>query len=243
VKIKSIVLMILLSFMLINCDDDESNNSNTNNSNEVCGNFILEGNELCDGTAFMAGIDCTTANVDATTYTGGVLGCTDCGSYDVSGCFPDLCGNNTTNDGEVCDGDTVACSTIDASFTSGDAECVSTCIEYDTSLCGMDKMVGETCESAIQCGGVDAEATLDATCYTTLPGHSWVIFPGGYCTSECVMGTPDPCAPAGGICGKIVDELYVCEFPCQEDIDCRLGYHCAESEDSTEIKGCIPITK
>jgi hypothetical protein len=249
VKTKSIILMIFLSFMLISCDDDDeaSNNSNTNNiANAVCGNFIIEGEELCDGTAFITGIDCETVNVDATTYIGGVLGCTDCGSYDVSGCFPDLCGNNTQDNDEVCDGDTVACSTIDASFISGNAECVSTCDEYDTSQCVMNNMVGEACESAIQCGGIDAEATLEATCLTVVDtGFFPVTFVDGYCTSECVIGTPDPCEPVGGVCTDLAGQGSVCLVPCTEVAQCRAGYQCGElaMPPVGGPKYCIPIYK
>ena len=45
------------------------------------------------------------------------------------------CGNNITEEGEVCDGDSEPCKSLGSSFTGGTAFCKENCTGYDTSTC------------------------------------------------------------------------------------------------------------
>ncbi|MGM0595671.1 MAG: glutathione peroxidase [Myxococcota bacterium] len=102
-KMKSILFFSTIFFLLAGCDDSSSTNSNninnsnnlnnlnnTNNVNNVqqeCGNGIIEGNEICDGTK-MDSVNCE----DLDGYKGGMLRCgTDCSSYNEEFCFADDC--------------------------------------------------------------------------------------------------------------------------------------------------------
>ncbi len=48
------------------------------------------------------------------------------------------CGNGVVESGELCDGNSVACTTISSSFVSGTAYCNSTCNGYNESNCSTD---------------------------------------------------------------------------------------------------------
>ena len=77
-------------------------------------------------------------------------------------------------------------------------------------LSGCRTIVGDACESALDCSdGLDCELTL----------------PDGYCTrSECdTLGCPDE-----GICVLFDDHTSYCMQPCAEDAECRDDYVCVQ---------------
>ena len=51
---------------------------------------------------------------------------------------PSYCGNGVVEPGELCDGNSVACTTISSSYVSGTAACNSTCDGYNESYCEED---------------------------------------------------------------------------------------------------------
>jgi hypothetical protein len=51
---------------------------------------------------------------------------------------PSYCGNGVIEPGELCDGNSVACTTISSSYVSGTAYCNSTCNGYNESNCSTD---------------------------------------------------------------------------------------------------------
>ncbi|HSW60014.1 MAG TPA: hypothetical protein VLJ60_04410 [bacterium] len=51
---------------------------------------------------------------------------------------PSYCGNGVIEEGELCDGNSVACTTISSSYVSGTAYCNSTCNGYNESNCSTD---------------------------------------------------------------------------------------------------------
>lgn len=97
---KKLIIFALITFCLsvTGCDDDDSNNSNninntnnTNNSNnsnntnntnnESCGNNVIEGIEVCDGS------DTGENTCISLGYEGGTLGClADCSGLDTTAC-------------------------------------------------------------------------------------------------------------------------------------------------------------
>jgi len=49
-----------------------------------------------------------------------------------------VCGNGVTENGEVCDGDTIQCSEWNADYIGGTATCNSTCDGYNEGNCETD---------------------------------------------------------------------------------------------------------
>jgi cysteine-rich repeat protein len=76
---------------------------------QLCGDGVIQANETCDGTN-LNGQSCQNLG-----FTGGVLACASCSSFDTSGCF--ACGDGIINAGEQCD---------DANAINTDA-CTNTC--------------------------------------------------------------------------------------------------------------------
>lgn len=108
----------------------------------VCGNSLVEAGEICDDPDAdgidLAGQSCLTLN-----FASGTLAClSNCTAFDTSGCVTaSVCGNNTVEPGELCDGtDTggLTCATVGGGFSSGTLACDSAdplCQTYDTSGC------------------------------------------------------------------------------------------------------------
>ncbi len=164
---------------------------------DMCGNELQEEGEFCDGSD-LAGRTCLSFG-----YDGGDLACSpDCGSYDYDDCTIEIvptsvCGNNTQELGELCDGPDLGgkiCTSF--GFNYGSLNCASSCDAFDTSgcktypvspvvqLCGNNQLDGnepcdgnllndETCESlGFDAGYLDCSAdcrTFDTSgCYTAL---------------------------------------------------------------------------
>lgn len=51
---------------------------------------------------------------------------------------PSYCGNGVIEPGEVCDGDSLACTDLDASYYGGTAYCNSLCSGYNEDSCETD---------------------------------------------------------------------------------------------------------
>jgi hypothetical protein len=49
-----------------------------------------------------------------------------------------ICGNGEIEPGELCDGNSVACTSLDSDYDSGTAYCNSTCNGYNESSCEID---------------------------------------------------------------------------------------------------------
>ena len=151
----------------------------------VCGDGVVEGDELCDGSV---SVDCSDFG-----FLTGIVTCEDC-RYDVSGCI-DGCGNDRKEGLEACDGVDLGgstCATIPG-FDGGTLACSPTC-DFDTdgcteSLCGngnIDAM--ESCDGA-NLGGLDC---------TTIPNST---FTGGTLTCD-----PFTCAfDASGCTNPVAD--------------------------------------
>ncbi len=63
------------------------------------------------------------------------------GSYvkqSTSNDVPAVCGNGVTEPGELCDGNSVECTTLDPEYIGGTAACNSTCNGYNEVNCETD---------------------------------------------------------------------------------------------------------
>jgi hypothetical protein len=106
-----------------------------------CGDGVVEGAEVCDGTD-LDGNDCTTIGEG---FTGGTLGClADCTGWDTSGCVTETeCGNGVVEQGETCDPPSscpTECSSDDpcvrATLQGSAASCDATCVFEPIAECG-----------------------------------------------------------------------------------------------------------
>jgi len=139
---------------------DEGGDSTTGGIS-VCGNNVIEGNEMCD-LAQLNGETCESLG-----YQGGQLGCLlTCEDYNLLGCF--ICGNGTIDIAEECEGgvvpEEITCESM--GYEGGQVLCGADCL-YDTSDCsicgdGIQQgpescdaldLGGETCESLGLVGG------------------------------------------------------------------------------------------
>lgn len=132
----------------------------------VCGDDIVNGDEVCDGND-LGGATCESQG----DFVGGDLACgEDCLDYDTSECAEPVCGDGIRSGMEACDGmdfGTDTCATIGMmtgeGFGAGDLACTDAC-ELDTSGC-------------IVCGATGTPCTTDADC---CPGISCFAL-GGVC--------------------------------------------------------------
>lgn len=112
----------------------------------VCGNNIIEGDEVCD-LAQINGETCESLG-----YQGGQLGCLlTCEDYNLLGCF--ICGNEVVDIAEDCEGevpDDIDCESL--GFQDGFITCGDDCL-YDISECSI---CGDGIQSGYeQCDGID----------------------------------------------------------------------------------------
>ncbi|HOW51175.1 MAG TPA: choice-of-anchor L domain-containing protein [bacterium] len=168
---------------------------------ETCGNGALDGGEVCDGTTD------TLANcvdIDSELYKGGKAYCLDtCLGWNTVTCeeVPHTCGNNIKEGPEACDGDTIACVTLDPQkYQGGAATCnddctaylIAGCVEIEPSECGNDIREGiEVCD-----GGL-------ANCVDIDP----LLYSGGkaYCLEDCNGYATDTCTEKPLECESTID--------------------------------------
>ncbi|MGM0597239.1 MAG: hypothetical protein ACQES9_09390 [Myxococcota bacterium] len=193
-KTKSFILLSLilsLGLLFAACDDDDSNNNGY-----VCGDGIIEGDEVCDGTNLNENT-CSTLNPDES----GELACSDdCLSYDQSNCVEAECGNGIKDGNDQCDGDDLGGATCedvgDGDFTGGTLGCNNEDCTYDTSECEVACNVEGAFESCDHTAG-DNECCdineMPADCY--LPSGSENAFCAQTCSTGPECGWSMACEP------------------------------------------------
>ena len=210
-------------------DDDTTTGDNTSGSGAdetaspddtgeaECGNDMVEGNEVCDGTD-LDGEDCSSQGFDD-----GDLACdAACGGFDVSGCVSYECGNDEVEGREVCDGTDVGdqdCGT--QGYDGGTLGCAKDCSDYDVSSCFLFTCGNDNVEGREVCDGTDL---ADQTC--VLEG-----FDGGdlACNDRCDAYDTSGCTT----CGDSVREGdEVCDGP---DLD---GQTCVDEGFGDGVLGC-----
>jgi cysteine-rich repeat protein len=215
---------------------------------DACGNNIVEGAEVCDGTA-LDGQSCTTQGFDI-----GVLVCSsDCSAFITGGCA-DFCGDGIiNNNGEQCDGAALGgqdCT--DLGFGGGTLDCNNDCT-FDTNLC-LNENSAATCNNGddddqdglIDCA--DPDCALIAPCITF--GET-ICNDLGDSDQDGLFDCQDPdcqalgvCTPGAGIVGSPCDAINDCQSTAGNDpfcieenqFDFPLGY-CSEFCD-VNIQDC-----
>ena len=137
-------------------DDDDDDDGMTDGSapdEPVCGNDIIDGEDVCDGTA-LGDTTCQSLGFEA-----GQIGCTaNCGGYDLSDCGFFECGNGDQEGEEDCDGTVGKATCVSEGFDNGTLFCTMDC-EYNFERCGIcgdgDVADEEDC---------DTEEDFDETC-------------------------------------------------------------------------------
>ncbi|HPA56400.1 MAG TPA: hypothetical protein PLX56_02845 [bacterium] len=144
----------------------------------VCGNATVETGEVCDGGE----IDC--AKLDSAKWGSGKAACkADCSGYDEANCVEIvLCGNETVDTGEECDGTGSLCSELGMGYLTGVAECTADC-KFDTSTCLPQCGNGEL-EEGEECEYKEDEETQDSISCHKL---SWLEYKSGdaVCGTDC----------------------------------------------------------
>jgi len=146
----------------------------------VCGNDIIDGTEVCDGTD-LAGATCVTLGFEV-----GDLMCTgNCGGYDLTGCGSFECGNGKAEGDEDCDGTVGAATCATEGYDNGTLFCTPEC-EYDFAQCGT--CGNELIEAAEDC---DVGEALRESCFS-------LGFMTGQlqCGDDCLFNT-DGCSTCG----------------------------------------------
>jgi hypothetical protein len=104
--------------------EDDGESSETGETDELCGDFAVQGSEECDewNTNFDT---CLTLG-----FVGGQLACNDDCTFDVSDCLSPGCGNGIIESNEVCDGAPYPCWILGyagSTDTNGMAPCQDDC--------------------------------------------------------------------------------------------------------------------
>ncbi len=211
----------------------------------LCGNGDLDEGEVCDGAA----LDGKTCD-DFEGYTGDGLACaTDCLSFVTTGCAPasELCGNDTLDTGELCDGtdlDDKTCADFDG-FEGEGLACAANCLSFVTDACdvviappecGNDiKEEGEVCDgtdldqmSCADMGGfVDGDLSCASDCQSFVTTACNPV--AGPCAGV-TCATPDPATCAGS---NLL--TYALPGTCQDDTGAAVCHYTENSADCTVV--------
>ncbi|MBI3027319.1 hypothetical protein HYY70_04335, partial [Candidatus Woesearchaeota archaeon] len=130
-----------------------------------CGNSFIDKGESCDGTNFgpIAG---TCNDYNPSLFSAGNLLCNRC-KIDTSNCqgVNGICGDNSINIGEACDGAnlgklSVECSEYSSSFQGGTLKCSTDCKQLDTSSCTEKPSCGNSfIDKGESCDGINLGLT------------------------------------------------------------------------------------
>ncbi|MCA9552008.1 MAG: hypothetical protein KC933_18355 [Myxococcales bacterium] len=198
----------------------------------MCGNGVIDGNELCDQRAFADG----KFTCESYGFLAGELNCkTDC-TPNFASCTFSVCGDGTIEGPEQCEGTNFGADSCEArGFAGGNLTC-NGCVTSEASCI------------APGCGNDIVEPSLDEFCDGTSLGGATcesLGFAGGTlsCDGTCDYNT-SACVAAG--CGNgIIEELEECEgadlngASCQSEGFLQGTLACSPSSCTYDTSGCI----
>jgi hypothetical protein len=149
-----VATMLLITAIIISCTKDDANNGDNNGTGSkdpVCGNGVVDGDEVCDGdtvSCWKVGHYYPETNAKCKE---------DCSGYDTKNCIArdpqDKCGNGEIDYGETCEmGDTKPCVELEIAnnnFVGGDASCRRDCKGWDPTNC--ESAATGSCAQLITC--------------------------------------------------------------------------------------------
>ncbi len=199
----------------VNNDNNSNNANNANNANNqtdmgsdadidmpstVCGDGVVEGNEVCDGNQL-------TETCETLGFGGGQLSCaSNCADYDTTSCDPlPTCGDNQINDNEVCDGTDLAGQTCELQGrTAGTLRCAANCGSFDLSSCGP----ADTCDGQ----AIDSGEVCDGNNYGLATCESLGFGPGALaCSTDCQTIDTSGCDPTPRCGDGAINGVEVCD--------------------------------
>lgn len=165
-------LLLALPLGMGGCSDDD-----THSDGPACGNGILEGGEVCDGSE-LGGRSCESIGFGA-----GTLGCTTWCTLDTLSCHTstDYCGDGVLDAGEACDGtDFGVWTCLSLGLGTGSLVCNADCT-VDASAC---VPIPEHCGNGV----LDTEEICDGD-ENRVPNCAHQGFDGGVigCTAGCTL--------------------------------------------------------
>lgn len=213
-----------------------------------CGNATLDACEVCEEDDEK---DCTELGTPGE-FSGGKATCNSaCDGWDTSSCS--ICGNDTKEDGEDCDGaDPAVPPECDAESENPGTPtpCTSACV-FDTTVCNgcSDGIDAADCLDGTNCTGAscnDAECKIGTECGINCSGGG-VSCAGAQCNHEatCDFG----CTSSGHCNGVVCDSDSTCTLDCHgggstcDGTVCRTGalcaFNCSESGSCKNVD-CAP---
>ncbi|MGM0597191.1 MAG: hypothetical protein ACQES9_09145, partial [Myxococcota bacterium] len=164
-KFLSFVFALSLAAFSVACDDDSSsNNTNNTNNNAECGNGIIEGDEVCDGTNLGEN---TCADLEG--FTGGELACNDSCEFDTSACTDETCTDECSEGNEVCDSDGITLRSCELNQDTGCTEWVDTDCSANGEVCSVvdgDPQCVEECVDDCSLNETQCSGDTVQTCET-----------------------------------------------------------------------------
>ncbi|MBN2722523.1 MAG: hypothetical protein JXR95_00460 [Deltaproteobacteria bacterium] len=225
------------------CSDEE----------DLCGNGVIDGDEVCDGAAH------GTATCEDYGYSNGYLVCnTDCTGFNLGSCanVPGECGNGVVEWAEACDGE-ISDTCEDYGFDGGTLSCNDDCsVDFSACIgdyCELNDWYGdEYCDACELMGGVhdpDCDSVCSESDGTCGSYQDQLV---GSTTCLGLVGTEDPdCGECGngtwdqfGTYGNQVEDCDgtdVGGYSCTDFGDSFAGGTLACSDNCKyDLSGCIP---
>ncbi len=125
--------------------------SSSTGAPDVCGDEVVSGDEVCDGSD-LGGRDCALQGFDD-----GTLSClADCSDFDTRACITFSCGNDAIEGDEACDGaDLGGQDCVGLGYDAGTLGCQAGCGDFDESSCVMFSCGNDVIEGMEACDGAD----------------------------------------------------------------------------------------
>lgn len=224
-------LAVFATIWLVGCNEDATEGVN------YCGNGVIDGDEECDGTVFVPGVDVCPQGMLRTSES---FKCTSSCRVDISrACNIDTCGDGIVNGFEWCDGREFAdgakvCPDGMLLVDSGAFACTDRC-QVDFSKACKPSLCGDGIVNGIeQCDGTAFAENLNC------PDGLEKIVGGAFkCTETCQLDLSQACMVP--VCGdNVLTEKEGCdgELIAEWARECRPGYRHIEGREFKCLDNC-----